>query len=143
MKHLNRFPIVVTISLLICIGFVACNTTQQRRSFNTLASTEATATAAVDGYYLAAAKGLADTNGIPKVTKAYNEFQGVMQVAVLLANNNSNALSSSNVLQELSAVVSAVAEFSTPPKKRIGDGDSFNVDRPKIMTIPADIQPKP
>lgn len=96
-------------ALLIVVG---CSTSQQRTNFNTLGSIEATGTATVDGYYLAAAKGLADTNGIPEVSKVYNEFQSVMQVAVLLAQNNSNAIAPSNVVQELSLVVSAVAKFA-------------------------------
>jgi hypothetical protein len=106
--------------LLILIGIVAttlfatsCSTSQQRTTYNTLAATEATATATVDGYFLAAAKGLASTNGITTVAKAYNDFQSTMQVAVILAQNNSNVLASSNVMQELSTVVSAVAQFTS------------------------------
>lgn len=106
--------------LILTIGLIAlagCSTSQQRNTYNTLATTEATATAAVDGYFLAAAKGLAPTNGIPRVSKTYNEFQSVMNVSMILAQNNSNALATSNVLQELSAVVSAVAEFA--PSKTV------------------------
>lgn len=95
----------------LCL-LIGCTTSQQRTNYNTLASVEATATATVDGYYLACVKGLASTNGIPQVTKAFNEFQGVMQVAVLVAQNNSNALAPANVLQELSYVVASVATFS-------------------------------
>ena len=100
------------IALASLVFVLGCTTSQQRTTYNTIAATEATATATVDGYFLAAAKGLAPTNGIPTVAKAYNEFQAVMQVSVLLAQNNSNALASSNLLQELSSVVSAVAEFT-------------------------------
>ncbi len=104
---------------LFIVAFIAlafgCTTSQQRTAYNTLASAETTATATVDGYYLACVKGFADTNGIPTVTKAYNKFQGVMQVAVLLAQNNTNALAPANVMTELSVVVSTVAVF-TPTK---------------------------
>jgi hypothetical protein len=100
-------------SILALAILVGCTTTQQRTTYNTLASTEATATAAVDGYFLATAKGLADTNGIPKVAKAFNDFQAVMQVAVLVAQNNSNALAPANVIQELSVVVSTVGQFTS------------------------------
>ncbi len=101
----------------LLIVFVGCTTTQQRTAYNTLAGVEATATATVDGYYLACAKGLANTNGIPTVTQSYNKFQGVMQVAVLLAQNNTNALAPANVMAELSTVVSTVAIFTpTQPK---------------------------
>lgn len=103
---------ILGLSLALLVGVAGCTTSQQRTNYNTLASVEATATATVQGYYVACAKGFADTNGIPRVTKAYNEFQGVMQVAVVFAQNNSNALASASVMQELSAVVSAVATFS-------------------------------
>lgn len=109
----------LSILLLSATVLVGCTSTQQRTTYNTLAATEATATAAVDGYFLATVKGLADTNGIPKVSKAFNEFQSVMQVAVVLAQNNSNALASSNVLQELSQVVATVAEFTPTNIKTI------------------------
>ena len=106
------FSFLTVLALSFCIA--GCSTTQQRTTYNTLASVEATATATVDGYFLAAVKGLAPTNGIPTVSKAYNEFQSTMTVAIDLAQNNSNALASSNVLQELSDVVKAVSQFAAP-----------------------------
>lgn len=97
-------------SLTLIVGCMSPS--QQRTTFNTLGSAEATATAAVDGYYLAAAKGLADTNGIPVVTRSYNQFQGVMQTAVILSKNNTNALATANIMSELSTVIGTVASFS-------------------------------
>lgn len=105
-------PVVMLAAAMIVGGVTACNTTQQRTTYNTLASLEATGTATVDGYFTAAANGLADTNGIPKVAKAFNQFQSVMQVSVMLAQNNTNALAPANVVQELSALVAVVGEFS-------------------------------
>ncbi len=99
-------------SILVGLILIGCTTSQQRTTYNTLASVEATATATVDGYYLACAKGFADTNGIPLVTRSYNKFQGVMQVAVLVAQNNTNALAPANVMEELSTVVQTVATFT-------------------------------
>lgn len=107
---MKKLSILVLSTALLIVG---CTTSQQRTTFNTLGSVEATATATVDGYYLATVKGLADTNGIPVVTKAYNDFQGVMQTAVVFAQNNTNALAPANVMQELSSVVSTVALFSS------------------------------
>lgn len=100
---------------LLSIALVGCSilSHNQRTVYNTLGSVEQTATATVQGYYVAAAKGFADTNGIPTVAKAYNKFQGVMQIAVVFAQNNTNALATDNVLQELSTVTSTVALFST------------------------------
>lgn len=100
--------------LAMLAAFTGCGllSHNQRTIYNTLGSTEATATATVDGYYLSCAKGFSDTNGIPNVTAAYNKFQGVMQTAVAFAQNNTNALAPANVVQELSSVVSTVAMFS-------------------------------
>lgn len=109
----------LSILLLSCVAIMGCTTTQQRTNYNTLASVDATAKATVDGYYLAAAKGLADTNGIPVVSKAYNDLESILQVAVLLAQNNSNAIAPSNVVQELSVIVSTVAQFTPTSIKQI------------------------
>lgn len=111
MKKLLSLIGATIIGAVIITG---CSTSQQRTTYNTLSSVEATAQATVTGYYTAAAKGLADTNGIPNVTKAFNDFQVTMQVAELVAQNNSNALAPSSLVQELSAVVSAVAQFTSP-----------------------------
>lgn len=101
---------LLSIALLVGCSILSKN---QRTVYNTLGSVEQTATAIVQGYYVAAAKGFADTNGVPKVASAYTKFQGVMQVAVMIAQNNTNALAPDNVLQELATVTSTVATFST------------------------------
>ncbi len=110
MKQFKRL-LIPLLSLTLFIGCMTAN--QQRTTFNTLGSIEQTATATVTGYYVACAKGFADTNGIPKVASSFNKFQGVMQVAVILAQNNTNALATENVMQELSAVTATVATFTT------------------------------
>lgn len=109
MKKLLNIPLL-SILLMTGCAFLSHN---QRTIYNTLSSVEQTATATVKGYYTACAKGFADTNGIPKVANAYTKFQGVMQVAVVIAQNNTNALATDNVLQELAVVTSTVATFST------------------------------
>jgi NAD/NADP transhydrogenase beta subunit len=103
----------------LALSITACNTTQQRTVFTTLGSLESTATAGVDGYFLAAVKGLADTNGIPKVSALYNKFQVDMQAAVLLAQNNTNALATTNLVAEAGAMLSAVAQYYPVPKTQI------------------------
>lgn len=96
--------------LLLCNN--GCTTNAQRTAYNTLASVEATENATVTGYFTAAAKGLADTNGIPKVAKVHNDFQSIMQVAAITAQNGSNSLAPAAVMSELSAVVTTVAQFT-------------------------------
>lgn len=96
------------------VGLIACNTTQQRVAYTTLASLEMTTTAAVDGYYTAVIKGIASTNGIPQVSKAYNDFQKSFVLAVDLAQNNTNALAPLSLQQEASDVISLVGQFYQP-----------------------------
>jgi hypothetical protein len=103
-------PLALFIAVLIGIG-VACNTTQQRITANTLGAAEATATAAVDNYYKATIMGLARTNGIPAVSRTFNIFQGTMVLAVDLAQNNTNSLAPASINQELSDLLKVIGSF--------------------------------
>lgn len=108
------------IALIAAISFVSgCNGNQQRIAYTTLASVEMTTTAAVDGYYSAVIKGIANTNGIPKVSKAYNDFQKAFVLAVDLAQNNTNALAPLPLQQEASDVISLVGQFYNPSLEKI------------------------
>lgn len=106
-------PLLILASILL-FAFVGCNTTQQRTAYTTLAAVEMTTTATVDGYYLATIKGLASTNGIPQVSRAYNDFQKAFVLAVDLVQNNTNALAPAALVQEGSDVVSLVGQFYQP-----------------------------
>ena len=111
--------LIVCLSMLASIAVVGlisagCNTSQQRTTYNTFYSVEATTTAAVDGYYAATIKGIAPTNGIPKVSKAYNAFQDSFLVAIDLAQFNTNALAPSSLQQESADVIALVGQFYKP-----------------------------
>lgn len=109
---------IVSITLLLAAvaigGVTACNTTQQRAAFTTLSAVEMTTTATVDGYYKATIKGIAITNGIPKVSKAFNAFQDSFKIAVDLAQNNTNALAPVSLQQESADVIALVGQFYQP-----------------------------
>ncbi len=98
-------PRTVALSLtLFCALWIAsflpgCSTAQQRTGYNTIATLEASATAAVDGYFLLVVKGVVPTNGVPVVSKDYNLFQGGAKVAVDLVQNNTNALAPASLQQ--------------------------------------------
>lgn len=117
MRKITPLTFIAGVGMIIML--LGCNTTQQRTAYNTLGSVESATTAGVDGYFLAAAKGMADTNGIPKVAKAYNQFQADMQVAVLLAQNNTNALAPSNIVAEATDVLNAVVQFYPTSKTQL------------------------
>jgi hypothetical protein len=120
----------ISISLMVaglCVGLVAtgCNTTQQRLAYTTLSAVEMTTTAAVDGYYMATIKGIASTNGIPKVSKAFNAFQDSFKIAVDLAQNNTNALAPLPLQQESADVIALVGQFYSP-----------SLEKPKTKATP-------
>lgn len=121
MKQPIKYATVALLAFVsaLALSITACNTTQQRAAFTTLGSLESTATAGVDGYFLATIKGVADTNGIPKVSALYNKFQVDMQAAVLLAQNNTNALASSNLVSEAGAMISVVSQYYPAVKTQI------------------------
>lgn len=114
-KYTSALLPIVLLCAAMLVGIVAaCNTTQQRTAYNTLYSVEATTTAAVDGYFSATIKGMAPTNGIPKVSHAYNDFQKAFAIAIDAAQFNSNALAPASLQQESADVISLVGQFYQP-----------------------------
>lgn len=98
--------IVNTLTLLAVIFFFSvcmwgCNTTQQRTTANTIGAVEAAADGGVAGYYDAVLKGFLPTNDVPKVSKAYNSLHASILLSIDLAQNNTNALASTNLTTEL------------------------------------------
>jgi len=116
MKKLRIGLVMVALAAVGLMGVMGvigtgCTTSAQRTSFNTIASLETGATAAVDGYFLLVAKGQVPTNGVPTVSRAYNKFQGGLLVALDLVQNNTNALAPAS-LQVLSAdLISEISQF--------------------------------
>jgi hypothetical protein len=114
------FPLSLIVAAVLVVGFVdGCSTSAQRTAANTLSATHDVVTTGVDGYYAAAAKGIAPTNGIPLVGSAYDKFQKVYVTAVDLARNNTNALAPDNVLQEASDVAAVIGQFYKPAADQI------------------------
>lgn len=103
MKKLCLFLGIITI--------IGCTTTQQKATFNTLYSLENTTTGVYDGYIALVAKGSVPTNGVPSVSKAFNDFQASMQVAVILAQNNINAIAPSNLVAEATSISTLITQL--------------------------------
>jgi len=80
--------------------FVACTTSQQRKTYNSIATVQATAQAAVDGYYLLVIQHKLPTNNVPQVSHAFNAFQDSVLLATQVAENNTNALAPGNLILE-------------------------------------------
>lgn len=91
--------------LALGLSMAACNTTQQTTAYNTIASVDTAAKAAVDGYYTAAVKGLATTNNIPAIAKAYSEVEAGCVLAATTAQAGTNAVAPAELTQELQALL--------------------------------------
>lgn len=89
-----------------------CTSTQQRTAANTLQSLEAGATQTVSSYYDGVLKGVISTNDVPKVAHAYNDFQAAYALAVITAQNNTNALAPEALVQEATALGNLVTTVS-------------------------------
>lgn len=87
---------------------VACNTSQKRIGYNTIYSVQRTGTAAVDGYYSLVIKGALPTNDVPKVSRAYNQFQASVLVALDVVQFNTNALAPASLVIEATDLVNLV-----------------------------------
>lgn len=104
--------LLISLLALGLISFVllcaACNTSQQRIAFNTLYSVEKATTAAYDGYLDSVIKGVTPTNGVPKVSRAYNHFQSSFVVALDGVQFNTNALAPASLVVEAQDVVNLI-----------------------------------
>lgn len=100
--------IFCVLGLWLALIFIGCTTNQQATAVKTLGTLESTATAAIDQYYAGVLKGTITTNSMPKVSKAYNDFQAAMVLAVSLVQNNTNALAPSDLIQEGADLVNLI-----------------------------------
>ncbi len=93
--------------LFLVIAFLGCAT---KGAYNTLYSTERTTMAAYDGYLAAVVEGKAKTNGVPKVSADYDQFQIGMRVAIEAAQMDKTQLTPSNVLHLAEVVLHSILE---------------------------------
>lgn len=112
MKYRPSAPSVIFCLLplfLLTFGIVTgCNTTQQTTAYKTLYGLEVATTGAFKAYDSAVISGAIPTNSVPQVSHAFNDFQSAMTVAVLAAQNNTNALAPANLVAESTAVINLI-----------------------------------
>lgn len=96
---------------LLAVGLVACNTTQQRIAYNTLYSVEKATTGAYDGYVDSIIKGVSTTNGLPKVSKAYNIYHNSFLIALDAVEFNTNALAPASLIVESQDVINLITNL--------------------------------
>ena len=99
---------LISLTVGLCFFVVACTTTQQTTSYNTLYSLEKTTTAAYDGYLETVVQGTTSTNAMPQVAKAYNTYHASAMIALDLVNYNTNAIAPANLVIEATDVVNLI-----------------------------------
>lgn len=110
---MKRIFLIAVFALSLSIGpalllFQGCTTSQQTTAFKTLGTLEDTTTAAVDQYYAGVVKGTFSTNSMATVSKAYNDFQAAMALAIDAVQNNTNALAPPNLVQESTDLINLI-----------------------------------
>ena len=106
----------LTLGLLIGLGSLALflavagckGTTPQVRAYQTISSLENVAKSGVTDYYILAAKGMASTNAIPAVKRAYNQFQADCALAATISDNTTNALGPAQILADFNALTNVL-----------------------------------
>lgn len=90
---------LVLVVSLVCgiLTFAACKYPPQRLAYNTIATELATVNSSYAAYVELVLLGKVKTNDFPKVTRAYETFQKSAQIAIELANFNTNAIAPPSV----------------------------------------------
>lgn len=77
------FAASVAIILLTIVILVGCTTSQQTVQFKTIGAAEAAVSSAYSAYADLVASGKIPTNSVPLVSRAFNGFQALANVAVV------------------------------------------------------------
>lgn len=85
-----------------------CTTSAQRITYTTLYALETGTTGAYDGFLDQVVAGKIPTTQVPPVSKAYNEFQAGMNVAIAAAQYNWQAPAPTNTTTLATAVINAI-----------------------------------
>jgi len=105
---------LVIAALLLSFGFVTgCATNQQRIAYNSLYSVEKVTVGSYDGYIDSVISGMSTTNGVPAVSKKFNQFQSSFVVALDAAQFNTNAIAPASLVIESEDVINLIATFKS------------------------------
>lgn len=110
----SKLPLVLLIGALALGGPVVlagCVTQQQTIAYKTLFSVEKLTSGAYDGYIDSVIAGQSTTNGVPRVSKAFNKFQGSFAIALDAVQFNTNALAPASLVIESGDVVNLINQF--------------------------------
>lgn len=109
MKKYLAFALAGLMLAVSPVVFTACHTpTQQKVTVNTMFTLHKTVDAALDGYINLVITGKVPTNGLTKVTAAYNQFQSAFNVAVAFVASHTNAVIPQTVADAAANVSSTI-----------------------------------
>ena len=94
--------------LLVGTGMTCQNKSPRKITYDTLASVGYTTDAALKSYLDLVARGQLSASGLPEVTKTYNSFQAIYNLAVSVALFNTNAVATTDVVTESINVINAI-----------------------------------
>jgi hypothetical protein len=100
--------IVLAVSIPSIVLIQGCTTSQQTIAYNTLYSVEHGVVSAYDGYLDTVVAGTTSTNGLHRVSVAYNTFQASFKIALDAAQFNTNALAPLNLQVEAADVINLI-----------------------------------
>lgn len=116
MKHrlLKKYllPILFAMALAVPVAplvLTSCSTSQQRITYNTLASVGMTVNSTYSGYLDGVVQGKVGTNDVPKVSAFYNQFQAAYAVAIAAAQFNPTNIAPQNVVDLATQLVNLIA----------------------------------
>lgn len=113
---MKRIAAASVLLIALCLGISACNTTQQRTAYTSIAVAETIATASVNSYFDLVIQGLVPTNDVPRISKSYNAFQQSAILAAAIAQNGTNAIAPSALIAEMSDLTNLVQSASVAAK---------------------------
>lgn len=96
------------LSFLTASVVTGCKTSQQQIVFNSLYSVEHGTVTAYDGYIDLVVSGTVPTNDVPRVSKAFNTFQGSFLIALDAAQFNTNALAPDSLVVESQDIINMI-----------------------------------
>jgi hypothetical protein len=108
--------VAIPLFLTILLGFfIGCVTSHQQVVFNSLYTVDHTTVAAYDAYLDQVIAGHAPTNGVPRVSRAFNRFQIGFTIALDAAQYNTNAIAPTNLIIESKDVINLITAVSRLP----------------------------
>lgn len=114
MRKLLPLPLL---ALALVAGMIACNTTQQKQVYNSLATTGIAEESAYEAYLTQVLAGAVATNDVPVVSARHRDFKALFDAACVSASMLTNITETPPaVTQASAAVTTAITSAKTRSK---------------------------